>query len=84
MWIKLLIALAHKERPIRIFKYIGTELQLPENDGMKQMEIVLHILCNAYGNPEGNGNYRVWADHSKLEIEFCDVSTSKLTGNIIS
>ena len=48
------------------------------------MEIVLHILCNAYGNPEGNGNYRVWADHSKLEIEFCDVSTSKLTGNIIS
>ena len=54
-------------------QYIGTELQLPNKNGMKWMERVCQRLLDADGNTEGIGNYRAWTDQS----------TSKLTTNII-
>ena len=51
-------------------QYIGAGLQLPDKDGMKQTTRVCQILCDAYGNPEGNVNYRSWLDHTDHEIEF--------------
>ena len=65
-------------------QYIGAESQLTNKDGVQSMERDRKILHCAYGNPEGNGNYRLWEEHTEYEIEFCDGSTSKLTVHIIS
>ena len=49
---------------------IGAELQLHDKDGMKQTAGVCQIFCDAYGNPEDNGNYRAWEDYNEYKIEF--------------
>ena len=48
------------------------------------MTRVHQILRNADVNPEGNGNYRAWADHTEYENYFFDGSAYKLTVNIIA
>ena len=53
-------------------KYIGTELQLPNKDGMKWMERVCQILSDEDVNTEGTGNYGAQEDHTDYEIKFCD------------
>ena len=65
-------------------QHIGSELQLNDKDVTKHVTRVLQWLYNADGNPDGNGNYRAWVDHTNYEIEFCDGSTSKLNTNIIA
>ena len=49
-------------------QYIGYQLQIPDNDGMKQMARVHQRFSDADVNPEGNSNYRVWTDHTEYEI----------------
>ena len=46
-------------------QYIGAQLWLPHKYGMKQMEGLLQILRNVYGNPGGTGIYRYWLDHTE-------------------
>ena len=65
-------------------KYIDSELQIPDADGMKWMARFRQILRDVDVNPEVTGNYRAWEDHIEYEIEFCDRSTSKITENVIS
>ena len=64
--------------------YIGAELQLSYKIGMERMARVRKRLSNTDGNTEGTGNYRAWVYNNEYEIEFCDVSTSKITTNIFS
>ena len=64
--------------------YIGAELQIPDKILIKRMARLRQIFRDSYGNPEGTGKYRAWVYDTDYEIGFFDVSTSKLTVNIVA
>ena len=41
-------------------RYIGVELQIPYKYGMKQMERVRQIICDAYLKTESTSSYKLW------------------------
>ena len=65
-------------------QYIGADLHQTDKDEMKRTTIVCRRLRNTEDNTESTGNYRTWEDHTEYEMEFCDVSISKITTNIIA
>ena len=57
-------------QPDIYYQCIGAELQLHYKYGVKHMARFRQILHNPDGNPENNGKYREWADHTENKIEF--------------